>query len=260
MWGRWQAKPLKPGDSYLVYRRVVERGLVAMSGASINVAKYIGGVTTLRDHAGSPRAPLTPVEIARQREALAILADGLFSADSFRFKPEFMRRVQVDWLDRGEIYDLGLSTPGVDYSLNTQVLNTQRKVLNQLMSDAVAQRILDSEVKVSDPKAALHLSELYGTLSDAIWSELKTGRDITPQRRNLQREHLARLAAALLRPSVSMPADARALQREQARALRREIAAAQNRPGFSKEAKAHLAEAITQLDEALKAPIVRQAV
>jgi hypothetical protein len=56
-----------------------------------------------------------------------------------------------------------------------------------------------------------------------------------------------------------MPADARALQREEAKTLRHEIAAAQNRPGYSKEARAHLAEALTQLDEALKAPIVRQA-
>src|SRR4030095_736289 len=142
MWERWQNKSLKPGENYLVYRRVVERGLLAMSGASTNVAKYIGGVTTLRDHAGSPRAPLTPVDVARQREALKILADGVFSADSFRFKPEFMRRVQVDYLNRNDIFDSGLSAPGIDYSLNTQVLNTQRKVLNVLMSDGVAQRIL----------------------------------------------------------------------------------------------------------------------
>jgi len=163
-------------------------------------------------------------------------------------------------IHRGDIFDIGLSTPGVDYSLTTQVLNAQRKVLNQLMSDIVAQRILDSEVKVADPKAALHLSELYDTLKDSIWSELRTGRDISPIRRNLQREHLARLASALLRPSATMPADARALQREEARSLRRELAVAQNRATYSKEARAHLAEAALQLDEALKAPIVRQGV
>jgi hypothetical protein len=33
-----------------------------------------------------------------------------------------------------------------------------------------------------------------------------------------------------------------------------------NRASYSKEAKAHLSEALLQLDEALKAPIVRQAV
>jgi hypothetical protein len=260
MWDRWQSRTLKPGENYTVLRRIVERGLIVMTGASTNVAKYIGGVTTLRDHAGSPRAPLTPIESARQREALKIIANGLFSADSFRFKPEFMRRVQVDWLDRNDIFDIGLSTPSVDYSLGTQVLTAQRKVLAQLLSDGVAQRLLDSEVKYADPRSAMRLSEVYDTMKDSIWSELRTGRDITPLRRNLQREHLARLANVLLRPSASMPADARALQREEAKDLRREITAAQGRPGFSKEARAHLSEALTQLDEALKAPIVRQAV
>ena len=260
MWNRWQTRPLKDGENYSVLRRVVERGLITMTGASSNIAKYIGGVTTLRDHVGSPRVPLTPVESAKQREALRLIADGLFGADSFRFKPDFMRRVQVDWLDRNDIYDVGLSTATVDYSLGTQVLNAQRKVLNQLMSDAVAQRILDSEVKSTDASKTLRLSELYSTLEQSIWSELKTGREITPLRRNLQREHLQRVANALLRPAGSMPADARSLQREEAKTLRREIAAAQNRPGFSKETRAHLAEALTQLDEALKAPLVRQAV
>ena len=260
MWDRWQTRKLKDGESYAVLRRVVERGLATMTGASATIAKYIGGVTTLRDHVGSPRAPLTPVDTLRQREALRIIADGLFSADSFRFKPAFMRRVQVDWLDRNDIYDAGLSTTTVDYSLGTQVLNAQRKVLNQLMSDAVAQRILDSEVKAGDRNQTLRLSELYTTLHEAIWSELKTGRDITPLRRNLQREHLQRIANALLRPAGTTPADARSLEREEAKALRGEIAAAQNRPGYSKETRAHLAEALTQLDQALKAPLVRQAV
>jgi len=260
MWDRWQSKKLKPDENYAVLRRVVERGLIAITGTSTNVAKYIGGVTTLRDHVGSPRAPLTPVDPAKQREALKIIANGLFSADSFRFKPEFMRRVQVDWMDRNDTYDLGLSTPDVDYSLNTQVLNAQRKVLSQLMSDSVAQRILDSQLKVDDPRKALHLDDVYDTLKVAIWSELKTGREITPLRRNLQREYVARVAGALLRSGGSMPADERSLLREQAKELRRDIAAAQRKSGYSKETRAHLAEALTQLDEALKAPIVRQGV
>ena len=260
MWARWQNRELKPDESYTVYRRIVERGLVAMTNTSTNVAKYIGGVTTLRDHAGSQRAPLMPVDAQRQRLALKVIADGLFSADSFKFKPEFMQRVQVDWLDRNDIYDVGLSTPNVDYSLSTQVLNAQRKVLSQLMSEAVAQRVLDSEVKLDDPRKALHLADVYDTLKDSIWSELKTGHDISPLRRNLQRDHLARIANALLRPSGSMPADARALLREEAKELRKEIATAQKRHHYSKEVRAHLDEAQTQLDEALKAPLVRQAV
>ncbi|HEY5307783.1 MAG TPA: metallopeptidase, partial [Casimicrobiaceae bacterium] len=101
---------------------------------------------------------------------------------------------------------------------------------------------------------------LYGTLHASIWSELKTGKDIDLFRRNLQREHANRLASALLRPAGSMPADARALLRADAKALRAEIAAAKARSGYSLEARAHLAETLATLDEALKAPLVRQGV
>ena len=48
------------------------------------------------------------------------------------------------------------------------------------------------------------------------------------------------------------PSDARALLRAEARELRSEILAAQNKPWFSKEARAHLAESYSTLDEAIR--------
>ena len=87
-----------------------------------------------------------------------------------------------------------------------------------LMSDGVAQRILDSEVKVSDPESALQLSELYGTLSRL---DLERASD----RPRHHRCCAATCSASTSRGStahccdrrMTMPADARALQREQAR-------------------------------------------
>jgi hypothetical protein len=260
LWDRWQSRDLKPGESYVVLRRTVTRGLLVVGQSSTTVSKYIGGVSTMRDHAGSARTPLTPATAAKQREALKIIESGLFSADSFRFKPEFMRRLQVDYLDRDDLYDFGLATPGVDYSLNGQVLSIQRTVLGHLMSEAVAQRILDSEVKLDDPKTGFHLSELYDSLHRSIWSELRSGQEISPLRRNLQREHLARIANALVRPSPSMPPDARALLRQDALVLRDELRVAATKNVWSKETKAHIAEASSTLDEALKAPLQRQGV
>jgi hypothetical protein len=171
-----------------------------------------------------------------------------------------MQRLVPDYLDRGDTFDVGLSPPGLDYSLPTQVLAIQRPVLAQLMSDPVAQRILDSQAKLARPAQGYGLPELYGELRAAIWSELKSGTDISLFRRNLQREHATRLAGALLRPAASMPADARALMRADAKTLRGEVAAAQGRRGYSVEARAHLAETQALLDEALKAPLVRQGV
>ena len=147
--------------------------------------------------------------------------------------------------------------PTTMFSLSNQVIALQKTVLDQVMSDAVAARIVDFEGHSVDPKQAFRLSELYDTLNAAIWSELKSGRDITPLRRNLQREHLRRVAGALIRPSATTPADARALQRETAKSLAAQIKAAQAKPGFSKEARAHLAESANTLEEALKAPMQR---
>ncbi len=260
LWDRWQDRELAPGESYVILRRTVGRGLIVVGQSSLTVAKYIGGVSTLRDHAGSPRPPLNPVTAAQQREALDIIAAGIFSSDSFRFKPAFMRRLQVDYLDRGDVFNVGLSTSGVDYSLPGQVLKIQRDVLNVLMSDTVALRIIDSELKLDDPKGGFRLSELYASLHRAVWSELKTGQEITPLRRSLQREHLARVATALVRPSATMSADARALLRQDARTLRDELKAVPVKTRLSKETQAHIAESLSTLDEALKAPLQRQGV
>ena len=123
----------------------------------------------------------------------------------------------------------------------------------------VAQRLLESQDKVADPSKLLKLSEVYDTLQNAIWSELRTGGDISSLRRNLQREHMKRVAMALLRPSGNSPADARSLQRENAVQLQGMLRSALTKP-MSKEGKAHLAESLNTLSESLKAPLQRAGV
>jgi hypothetical protein len=258
LWDRWQKQPLKAGESYSILRRNVSRGIQVMGQTGVMVAKYIGGLSVLRDHAGSPRAPLTPVAAEQQRKAMVLLQRGLFAADSFRFKPEFMRRMAIDFNDNGVEYSGALPVPGgFDYSLSAQVLAAQRTVLNQLLSDSVAQRLLDSEVKLDNPRQGFHLADLYDGLQASIWSELKTGGDIPLLRRNLQREHLQRITVALLRPSPAMPPDARSLLREAARTLKKDAEAASHKTALSKEARAHLNDVVATLDEALKAPMQR---
>ena len=106
-----------------------------------------------------------------------------------------------------------------DFSLRSRVLALQTGALNQLLSDAVLTRLLDSEAKVAKSDQALTLPELFAALRGSIWSELKTGGNIPSARRDLQREHLRRIANVLTRPSSSTPADASALFREEAKQL-----------------------------------------
>jgi len=259
LWQRTEHLELQPGDSYSVLRRNFTRGLNEAGQGAVYASKYIGGLTTLRDRVGSGRQPLMPVDVTKQRAALAMLANEVLSADSFNFSPAFLRRMTVSTFDIDDAQELGRPAPPLDLPIDQQVLGLQRGVLDTLMSPSIAQRLLNNAAKVDDPKQALKLSELYAALHDAVWSELRTGKDITLFRRNLQREYATRVANALLKPTTSMPADARALFRVDASRLRTELAGAPT-ARLSAEAKAHIAEMQSLLDEAQKAPIVRQAV
>jgi hypothetical protein len=259
LWQRTESLPLQPGESYSVLRRNFTRGLNEAGQGALYASKYIGGLTTLRDHVGSGRQPFTPVDAAKQRAALQMLAGEVLSADSFDFPPAFLRKMTVSTFDIDDAQELGRPAPPLDLSIDQQVLKLQRGVLDTLMSAPIAQRLLNNATKVDDPKDALKLSELYETLHAAVWSELRSGKDISLFRRNLQREYVMRVADALVKPSGAMPADARALLRVDATRLRAELARAHTRR-MSEEAKAHILEMAATLDEAQKAPLVRQAV
>ena len=250
LWDRLQTRQLKPGDSYENLRRAFEYGFNQFTRAVPPVTKYIGGNTFLRDHAGTGRAPFTPVAVKRQREALDLITSSLFKPDSFKLTPELVQRLGIDhfadWWQR-------------DVSISDRVLWLQASILDQLINDMVAHRLIDAQEKVADSKKVLALSELYDSLQGAIWAELKSGKDISAMRRNLQREHLKRVANILLRPAAYTPADARSLLRENAVQLQKEIQAALGKPQ-SKEVKAHLSESYNSLSEALKAPLQRTGV
>ena len=247
LWDRVQTRRLKPGESYESLRRSFEFGFAQFARVMPVVVKYVGGVTHLRDHAGTGRATFTPVPVERQRAALKLLTNNLFRADSFKFTPDMVSRLGGDQL---------VNRLRPDISIGSYVLSLQASALDQLMSDPVAGRLLDSQEKVEQPKKALALDELYTTVQSAVWSELKTGKDISSMRRNLQREHLKRVATSLLRSSPGARADARSLQRQQALALQRDIRGAMS-GSISNEARAHLAESYETLSQALKAPMLR---
>jgi len=258
LWDRLQSKQLEPGDTYDSLRRSFLAGFQQLSRGLTPATKYIGGVVQVRDRAGSGRLPFEPISAKEQREALKILADGMFSVDSFKFKPEFLASLPYSRLDYFDQMSHGMAVPNQPM-LNPQemVLGMQRGVLDQVMSEATAARVLAAQEITPNPKDAFQLSELYDTLQSSIWAELKTGKDISPMRRNLQREHLRRVVATLLRPTNGMPADARSLMRLDAQELIAQIKAAQRKPNLSKETKAHLAESLGTLEDAMKAPMLR---
>jgi len=258
---RQEARHLAEDADYSPLRRAVRYALRDMASAAGVLTRQIGGVRTLRDYPGSGRDPLLPVPAARQREALELLARQMFAPDAVRVSPALSRRLAPNFEERGEGQDIS-----TDYPVGEVVTTIQRGLLGQLMSDGLAARILDSEAKAEPavagrPADAFRLSELYGRLARELWSELDRPQgDIDMARRELQREHVNRIASALMRPSASSRADARALLRAQAKALLPRLAAATQRASLSEEARAHLQEAANTLSLALAAPLVRMGV
>jgi hypothetical protein len=135
----------------------------------------------------------------------------------------------------------------------------QVTALNRLLSPGTASRLLDlpAFVAPSQRKGLISLNEVYATLQRSVWSELARGADIDRLRRNLQREHVRRLQAVLTRGAPWMPADAVSLLRYNATRLESELRAAVARGRGSVETRAHLAESLGMLSEALRAKMQR---
>ncbi len=254
LWERVQQRGVHPDDDVTRQRRVLLRGFARLAPAAEMVSKYVGGIETSREppHPGA-RPAYVPVPASRQREALRVLAQGFFNADSFRFKPEFLASAITDY-EEGD-----RNGPP---SVPAAVLQLQSAALDRLFSTGTAVRLL--EARLYAPKAQqaqmMSLSEVYLSLQRAIWSELASGGDIDSLRRNLQREHLRRLQGLLTRgPNASgLPADAMSLLRLHATSLQGQLRSALARGGhLSVETRAHLQDSLSQLTEALHASMQR---
>ena len=238
-------------------RRVVSYALRDVGRSAGVLARQIGGLRTLRDAPGTGRDPLQPVPAERQRAALDLLARGVFAADGLSLSPALQRRLAPDFLERRDALEEGAGSVGTDFVPQQVLIELQRALLAQLMSDGLAQRLLDAESKVSAPGQSLRLGELYGRLDREIWAELSGKGDIVAARRELQREHVNRLAGLLLNPRGLTRADARSFVRVQAQELLARLQAAGKRTGLSSEARAHLQDSADSLREALQAKLLR---
>lgn len=249
LWQRAQDRGPQPGDEATRQRRVLLSGFRQLARATDLVGKYVGGMYTVRDIPGTTnRASYVPVEPAKQRDALQFLAKGVFTADAFRFKPQFIASLSPDYNEWER---------GGPVSIPASVLSVQTAALDRLMSAGTATRLLDLPLYVEPNKRNLiSLSEVYSTLQGSIWSELKSGAEIDRMRRNLQREHLRRMQGLLTRGS-SLPPDALSLVRMNATELQAELGRASKNPKLSVESRAHLQDSLSLLTEALRASMIR---
>nr|WP_297526533.1 zinc-dependent metalloprotease [uncultured Roseateles sp.] len=250
LWTRVQNRTPEAGDDPLRQRRQLAGGFNQLARASDLVGKYVGGMYTHRDVPGASVAAMRPVDPAKQREALRFLAQGIFSADSFRFKPEFLTSITTDYVE--------FNRAGF-VNIPAAVARVQLGSLDRLLQAQTAIRLMElpAYVPVSQRKGLITIGEVYGTLQASIWSELKTGAEIDPLRRNLQREYLRRIQANLTKSGAASGqfADAYAVLRLHAVQLQSDLRAAQGKGSI--ETRAHLAESLDFLSSVLKATMTR---
>ncbi len=256
---RQEKRALKPENDYAVLRRTVTYALRDAARAAGILARQIGGLRTLRDHPGSGRDPLVPVAASVQRESLDLLMKNVLSADAINLSPALQRKLAPNYEERGEM------TTSTDFPVEDLFSGLQRSLLGYLMSDGLSSRLMDNEGKIDRVVAtankdsagdALRVGELHNRLTTAVWSELGSKGDIPAIRRDLQREHVNRIAIVLLRPSLASRADIRSVTRQQAQQLLSRIRSV-SRVGLSTESQAHLSDSAETLQLALDAKMVR---
>ncbi len=249
---RQETRELPADRDYSVLRRALNYALADATRALGVLVRQLGGLRTLRDYPGSGRDPLEPVPTALQRQAFDAIVGAVFAPDGFRVSSGLQRRLAPDYLDRAEIPGLP-----IDYNVPQRLLDLQRAVLAYLMSDQLATRLMDANGKLEPGAAAFDLPEIYQRLSDVLWSDLGTTEALPLARRELQRDHVNRLAFALLRPTPGGRADARSAQRKQAQQLLKRLEATLRHPPADEATRLHLSDSADSLRQALSAKLPR---
>ena len=238
--------------------------LLAAHGQAMHTAsRLVGGLHTSRSHKGDANAPspFRVVEPQKQRDALALIEQQMFSAQPFTFSPELYNQlVATNWTHWGSN-----SPDREDYPVHDAILMWQSRVLGRLLNPLTLDRIRDSELKVPADQDAFTTAELLDRLTKSIMSEVDATApgDYTVRkpavgslRRGLQRQYISRLSSLAIAPSGVTP-DAQAIAAAQLRSLDGRIGAllAKNDVKLDDYSRAHLGELQARIRKVLDASL-----
>ncbi|MEM8943814.1 MAG: zinc-dependent metalloprotease [Planctomycetota bacterium] len=276
-------KIVRDGESWSRLRRAFSVLLGQYGNAAYVASSYIGGQSISRDHKGVEAGsdPIVPVNGAKQREALDFLVDNILSDEAFAFSPQLLRRITSEhWYHWGSRMSFG--NGGVN--VHDRVLRLQQIVLRHCFDASMLKRLQHQQLMIDqaegdeDPSnEPLTIGELFRTLTDSIWSELRAENgelECSVIRRNLQRDHLSRLNKLVLGNrrssygdmfgfilfaggSSSYPADARSLARMHLLEIAERIEGVLEKENAEIEdaTRAHLAESLDLIEKVLDAKL-----
>jgi len=194
-------RTVEEGKDYTQTRRALNILLSQHGQGMFFVARYVGGLNTSRSHQGDKDAkpPIELIDVAQQRAALTLLEEQVFSDKPYQFPEDLYQYLATsNWNHWG--------TSGAnrkDFPIHDVVSMWQTRVLDQLTSSTVLERIHDIELKASPDVDVLTTAELIERLTKSIFSEVDTIKEgdfttrkpaISSLRRSLQREYLRTLS------------------------------------------------------------------
>ncbi len=247
--GKLDRKLVRPGESYVPLRSAVQTLLVQRYLAARVAVKNVGGQYTSRAHKGADVPPMQPVPASRQREALRFIVEHGLDSRAWELPPDLLRRLADDkmWSWENQPFAPGRR---FDFPLSSWVAALQNALLSNLFNPFLQARVVEAEYGSPHP---FRLSELYGTLTTAIWRDATPAGRTAAWDRNLQRMYVQWLIRQVTSPLPGTPQDAIALSRLHLRRIRARAAAALKRPGLDDATNAHLMETIARIDRALDA-------
>lgn len=252
---------VQDGESYNQLRRAFTRVFGEKARASSFVARFVGGQYVNRGHKGDKDAvsPLTNVEAAKQREAVAFVAENIFAEGAWKVKPELLAKLGPGHQQHWDSEEFNLRK---EFNIHDVVNGAQYQCLFNLMNPFAIGRIHDNEVKFTEDEEAYTLAEHIRTVTDSIWSELdqseRKGTDRKPYinsfRRNLQRDQLSMLLDLVLSdPGGIVPADANAIARLTVSKLSDKVGKLLKTGDLDTASEAHLIDVKKRIDKALEA-------
>lgn len=260
LWPTLIERVTKNGEGYERVRRAFNILLMYHGNAMHYAGRFVGGGYVYRDHKGDPNArpPFVVVEAARQREALNLVVERLFTEKSFQLPTDLFAYLSGQkWLHWGV-----QTEERADYPIRDTILMWQDRALSQFLSSLTLSRLLDAELRVPADKDAFTAAELFERLTGAIFQELDGIKDgkytnrkpaISALRRSLQRHYLERLSN-LAMGNVPSPEDAQTLAYSELTSLESRLNQVLNgKAQLDAYTRAHLKESAARIRKVLDA-------
>ncbi len=224
-------RTISGGEGYSRSRAALNTLIDQFGNSAFLASRYVGGSTYSRHHKDDANAkdPFTPINSAKQREALLFIKDEILSDSAFVIKPELLRKIGGDrWVHWGN----ERAEMAKEYPLVEKALGIHRSVFDELLSTSTLKAVQNSALLQSAEEKPLQLAEIFRSLSEASFADLpnKDGKvqgtaKSSVIRRNMQREYISRLSNMVLGQqgsgllaflgggATNAPADAKSLAR-----------------------------------------------